>query len=134
MTAKEIIEKICKDNSLTLRQLADLAGIKEQSLYDVKSNRVKKVSELNAQKIAAVFPQYPLMWLMTGNEAFLNQRGTTINIDNSNTGHHNNIGNGTQTNNSSDTEIWKKIIAEKDAQIAELKADKEKLYQLLLKQ
>ncbi|GEM_PF-2365083 len=134
MTAKEIIEKICKDNSLTLRQLADLAGIKEQSLYDVKSDRVKKVSELNAQKIAAVFPQYPLMWLMTGNEAFLNQRGTTINIDNSNTGHHNNIGNGTQTNNSSDTEIWKKIIAEKDAQIAELKADKEKLYQLLLKQ
>jgi len=117
-----------------LRQLADLAGIKEQSLYDVKSDRVKKVSELNAQKIAAVFPQYPLMWLMTGNEAFLNQRGTTINIDNSNTGHHNNIGNGTQTNNSSDTEIWKKIIAEKDAQIAELKADKEKLYQLLLKQ
>ena len=134
MTAKEIIEKICKDNSLTLRQLADLAGIKEQSLYDIKSDRVKKVSELNAQKIAAVFPQYPLMWLMTGNEAFLNQRGTTINIDNSNTGHHNNIGSGTQTNNSGDAEMWKKIIAEKDAQIAELKADKEKLYQLLLKQ
>ncbi len=134
MTAKEMIEKICKDNSLTLRQLADLAGIKEQSLYDIKSDRVKKVSELNAQKIAAVFPQYPLMWLMTGNEAFLNQRGTTINIDNSNTGHHNNIGSGTQTNNSGDAEMWKKIIAEKDAQIAELKADKEKLYQLLLKQ
>lgn len=81
MTAKEIIERICKDNSLTLRQLAELAGIKEQSLYDIKNDRVKKVSELNAQKIAAVFPQYSPMWLMTGNEAFLNQRGTTTNVN-----------------------------------------------------
>ncbi len=135
MTAKEIIEKICKDNSLTLRQLAELAGIKEQSLYDIKSDRVKKVSEINAEKIAAVFPKYPLMWLMTGNEAFLNQRGTEIKIVNSNGGHNNtNIGSGTQTNGTDNAEMWKRLLAEKDAQIAELKADKEKLYQLLLKQ
>ena len=114
--------------------LAQITGLPEQYLYDINGGKIQKITAQKSSKITKQFPQYDPMWLMTGNEAFLNPRGTTINIDNSNTGHHNNIGNGTQTNNSGDTEMWKKIIAEKDAQIAELKADKERLYQLLLKQ
>ncbi len=91
MTAKEIIEKICKDNGLTLRQLAKLAGIKEQSLYDIKSDRVKKVSEYNALKISTIFPQYPPMWLKTGNDAFLTHMGATtnVNVDMGDDIHHN---------------------------------------------
>lgn len=81
MTTKEIIEKICKDNNLTQRQLADITGLTEQYLYDANYGKFKKITQKNAQKIAAVFPQYPLMWLMTGNEAFLNQRGTTTNVN-----------------------------------------------------
>lgn len=71
--------------------------------------------------------------------------GTEINIDNTNMGHHNNIGhhnsvniNGTPAGG--DAETWKKIaesheqqIADLKQQIADLKADKEKLYQLLMK-
>ncbi len=115
--------------------MADVTGLTEQYLYDANYGKFKKITQKNAEKIAAVFPKYPLMWLMTGNEAFLNQRGTEIKIVNSNGGHNNtNIGSGAQTNGTDNAEIWKRLLAEKDAQIAELKADKEKLYQLLLKQ
>lgn len=134
MTPADILQKICDDNNITIKQLSELTGYNLQTLYGITRGRAAKMPQKLSDKIVSLFPQYNPMWLMTGNEAFLNQRGTTINIDNSNTGYHNNIGNGTQTNNSGDTEMWKKIIAEKDAQIAELKADKERLYQLLLKQ
>lgn len=72
-------------------------------------------------------------------------RGTEINIDNANMGHHNNIGHHNSVNiggapAGGDAEIWKKIaesheqqIADLKQQIADLKADKEKLYQLLMK-
>ena len=70
---------------------------------------------------------------------------TEITIDNSNMGHHNSIGHHNSVNiggvpAGGDAETWKKIaesheqqIADLKQQIADLKADKEKLYQLLMK-
>lgn len=100
-----------------------------------KSNFVGEAmtSDLNVSmviKFCQLYPQVSAEWLLRGTgDMLITNKPTEINIDNSNRGHHNtNIGSiGTQTIANSD-------LAELKQQIAELKADKEKLYQLLLKQ
>ena len=79
MTSKEIIQKICKDNDITIRMLAQVTGLPEQYLYDINAERVRKITAPRAGKIAHAFPQYPPMWLMTGNEAFLTTSTETTN-------------------------------------------------------
>lgn len=81
MTSKEIIEKICKDNNLTFRMLAQITGLPEQYLYDINGGKIQKITAQKSSKITKQFPQYDPMWIMTGNEAFLNQRGTTTNVN-----------------------------------------------------
>lgn len=71
MTSKEIIQKICKDNDITIRMLAQVSGLPEQYLYDINAERVQKITAPRAGKIAHALPQYPPMWLMTGNDVFL---------------------------------------------------------------
>jgi len=71
MTSKEIIQKICKDNDITIRMLAQVTGLPEQYLYDINAERVQKITAPRAGKIAHAFPQYPVLWLMTGNDTFL---------------------------------------------------------------
>lgn len=100
-----------------------------------KSNFVGEAmaSDLNVSmviKFCQLYPQVSAEWLLRGTgDMLISNKPMEINIDNSNRGHHNtNIGSiGTQTIATSD-------LAELKQQIAELKADKEKLYQLLLKQ
>lgn len=99
-----------------------------------KSNFVGEAmtSDLNVSmviKFCQLYPQVSAEWLLRGTgDMLITNKPMEINIDNSNRGHHNtNIGSGTQTITTSD-------LAELKQQIAELKADKEKLYQLLLKQ
>lgn len=153
MTSKEIIEKICRDNNLTFRMLAQITGLPEQYLYDINGGKIKKITAQKSSKITKQFPNYSPMWLMTGEGEILVSSpknepsipGTEINIDNTNMGHHNNIGHHNSVNISGipaggDAETWKKIaesheqqIADLKQQIADLKADKEKLYQLLMK-
>lgn len=81
MTSKEIIEKICKDNNLTFRMLAQITGLPEQYLYDINGGKIQKITAQKSSKITKQFPQYDPMWIMTGNEAFLNQRGTPTNVN-----------------------------------------------------
>lgn len=99
-----------------------------------KSNFVGEAmtSDLNVSmviKFCQLYPQVSAEWLLRGTgDMLITNKPTEININNSNMGHHNtNIGSDTQTIANSD-------LAELKQQIAELKADKEKLYQLLLKQ
>ena len=99
-----------------------------------KSNFVGEAmtSDLNVSmviKFCQLYPQVSAEWLLRGTgDMLISNKSTEININNANMGHHNtNIGSGTQTITNSD-------LAELKQQIAELKADKEKLYQLLLKQ
>lgn len=80
MTPADILQKICDDNNITIKQLSELTGYNLQTLYGITRGRAAKMPQKLSDKIVSLFPQYPLMWLMTGNEAFLNQRGTTTNV------------------------------------------------------
>ncbi len=87
-------------------------------------------------------------WVLYGTGEMLKESaGADIVIDNSHSHHNNsNAGSGTQIIGGND-DAWKKVVADKDEQIAylkqqieelkqqiaELRADKDKLYQLLLK-
>ena len=98
------------------------------------SSQVNGKSKLSATVIAELLayrPDISAEWIFRGTgDMLITNKPMEINIDNSSRGHHNtnttNYG-GTQTITTSD-------LAELKQQIAELKADKEKLYQLLLKQ
>lgn len=68
MALNEKIEKICKEKGMKVRGLADACGIPVQYLYDIRNGKIAKISPERAQKINAVFPEYSVLWLLTGRE------------------------------------------------------------------
>lgn len=109
--------------------IARMQNLNERTIYD-QINGNSKIGVATIEALLAYRPDISAEWLLRGTgDMLITNKPTEINIDNSSHGHHNtNIGSiGTQTIANSD-------LAELKQQIAELKADKEKLYQLLLKQ
>lgn len=122
MTPADILQKICDDNNITIKQLSELTGYNLQTLYGITRGRAAKMPQKLSDKIVSLFPQYSPMWLMTGNEAFLNQRGTTTNVNvNMGDSVHNGIvaKNGSQVSSSSvsaDTAALAQQISELQAE------------------
>ncbi len=108
--------------------IARMQNLNERTIYD-QINGNSKIGVATIEALLSYRPDLSAEWLLRGTgDMLITNKPTEININNSNMGHHNtNIGSGTQTITTSD-------LAELKQQIAELKADKEKLYQLLLKQ
>lgn len=108
--------------------IARMQNLNERTIYD-QINGNSKIGVATIEALLAYRPDLSAEWLLRGTgDMLITNKPTEININNANMGHHNtNIGSGTQTIANSD-------LAELKQQIAELKADKEKLYQLLLKQ
>lgn len=109
--------------------IARMQNLNERTIYD-QINGNSKIGVATIEALLAYRPDISAEWIFRGTgDMLITNKPMEINIDNSNRGHHNtNIGSiGTQTIANSD-------LAELKQQIAELKADKEKLYQLLLKQ
>lgn len=125
MRVKTCMEKL----KVSANEMERQCGISHSTI----SSQVNGKSKLSATVIAELLayrPDISAEWIFRGTgDMLITNKPMEINIDNSNRGHHNtNIGSiGTQTIANSD-------LAELKQQIAELKADKEKLYQLLLKQ
>ena len=121
--------KLCMEKlKVSANEMERQCGISHSTI----SSQVNGTSKLSATVIAELLayrPDISAEWIFRGTgDMLISNKPTEININNSNMGHHNtNIGSGTQTITNSD-------LAELKQQIAELKADKEKLYQLLLKQ
>jgi transcriptional regulator with XRE-family HTH domain len=121
--------KLCMEKlKVSANEMERQCGISHSTI----SSQVNGKSKLSATVIAELLayrPDISAEWIFRGTgDMLITNKPTEININNANMGHHNtNIGSGTQTITNSD-------LAELKQQIAELKADKEKLYQLLLKQ
>ncbi len=98
-------------------------------------------SDLNVSmviKFCQLYPQVSAEWLLRGEGEMLRNadKSTEVNIKNTNhMGHHNNMGHHNSMNIGCATQaISPADYAHLQQQVEELKADKEKLYQLLLKQ
>lgn len=139
-------KKLCK-NKKTFAALLNMNEGNLSSAFSGKDTRYL-TNNLLLRANAALGDVFNPSWLLYGEGNMLVEPsvpGTEINIDNTNMGHHNNIGHHNSVNISGvpaggDAETWKKIaesheqqIADLKQQIADLKADKEKLYQLLMK-
>lgn len=70
MTAKDVIQKVIKDNNLSVAQLADAIGVHPTLFYDINSGKVKELSAQLARKIQSKYPQYSLDYLLTGQEEY----------------------------------------------------------------
>ena len=109
--------------------IARMQNLNERTIYD-QINGNSKIGVATIEALLAYRPDLSAEWLLRGTgDMLITNKPTEININNSSRGGHynTNIGSGTQT-------IANSELAELKQQIAELKADKEKLYQLLLKQ
>lgn len=126
MRVKTCMEKL----KVSANEMERQCGISHSTI----SSQVNGKSKLSATVIAELLayrPDISAEWIFRGTgDMLITNKPMEINIDNSSRGHHN-----TNTTNYGGTQtITTSNLAELKQQIAELKADKEKLYQLLLKQ
>lgn len=70
MTAIDVIQKVIKDNNLSVAQLADTIGVHPTLFYDINRGKVMELSAKLAKKINEKFPQYSLDYLLTGKEEY----------------------------------------------------------------
>lgn len=131
MAEKDVKERALmamKACNISAYAIAKFCSMNERTVYE-QINGNSKMGVATIEALLAYRPDLSAEWLLRGTgDMLITNKPTEININNANMGHHNtNIGSGTQTVTTSD-------LAELKQQIAELKADKEKLYQLLLKQ
>lgn len=127
---KQRVQQVFAECKITVNRFAILSGLNQKTIND-QINGTAKIGAVTLSALLAYRPDLSAEWLLRGTgDMLISNKPMEINIDNSSRGHHNtnttNYG-GTQTITTSD-------LAELKQQIAELKADKEKLYQLLLKQ
>lgn len=125
---KQRVQQVFAECKITVNRFAILSGLNQKTIND-QINGTAKIGAVTLSALLAYRPDLSAEWLLRGTgDMLITNKPTEININNANMGHHNtNIGSGIQTITTSD-------LAELKQQIAELKADKEKLYQLLLKQ
>lgn len=125
---KQRVQQVFAECKITVNRFAILSGLNQKTIND-QINGTAKIGAVTLSALLAYRPDLSAEWLLRGTgDMLITNKPPEININNANMGHHNtNIGSGTQTITNSD-------LAELKQQIAELKADKEKLYQLLLKQ
>ena len=127
---KQSIKELLQSQGMSVNSLAKSTGQSQKTLNDQINGNIKVGMPVIVALTTAI-PSVSLEWLLRGEGEMYKSGSKDIVINNTNS-HHNNInGSGTQTNNSGDTEFLKKVIADKDAQIAELKKDKELLGNLL---
>ncbi len=131
LSLKQRIKELLHSKGVTINSFAKTAGV-SQATINGQINGDIKISASLIYLVLETYPDISAEWLLRGEGSMLRtDAGTDIVLNNSNS-HHNNIGSGNLTHTiNSDTDMWKKIIADKDEQIAELKKDKELLGNLL---
>lgn len=82
----KILNKILSNEHINANQLAESIGLaRTQSLYDILSGKVKKITPNYANKILAAFPHYNYDWLLTGEGSMLKEeQNSIIETDNTN--------------------------------------------------
>ncbi len=130
LSLRQHIKELLHSKKVSINSFAKTTGV-SQATINGQMNGDVKISASLICLVLNTFPDVSAEWLLRGEGEMYKSGSKDIVINNTNS-HHNNInGSGTQTNNSGDTEFLKKVIADKDAQIAELKKDKELLGNLL---
>lgn len=87
MKAKDIINQLLESKSIKAGSFAKEIGVHPTQIYDLQSEKTKKISASIASKIVNRYPEYDPIWLLTGEGTPLKSSPTyqieseNINID-----------------------------------------------------
>ncbi len=66
MSGRKVIIKILEVERLNAKRFAEIIEVQPTQVYDLKSGKIKKISESVADKILDKFSKYSKTWLLTG--------------------------------------------------------------------
>lgn len=66
MSGSKVISRILESEGINANKLAEIIDVKPTQVYDLKSGKIKKLSESFANKVLSKFSNYSKSWLMTG--------------------------------------------------------------------
>ena len=66
MKAKDIINQLLESTSIKAGPFAKEIGVHPTQIYDLQSEKIKKISASIASKIVNRYPEYDPIWLLTG--------------------------------------------------------------------
>ncbi|MBS4060277.1 MAG: hypothetical protein KG029_07765 [Bacteroidetes bacterium] len=73
MSGRKVIIKILEVERLNAKRFAEIIGVQPTQVYDLKSGKIKKISESVADKILDKFSKYSKTWLLTGDGEMLSE-------------------------------------------------------------
>lgn len=73
MSGRKVIIKILEIERLNAKRFAEIIEVQPTQVYDLKSGKIKKISESFADKILDKFSKYSKTWLLTGDGEMLSE-------------------------------------------------------------
>ena len=73
MSGRKVIIKILEVERLNAKRFAEIIEVQPTQVYDLKSGKIKKISESVADKILDKFSKYSKTWLLTGDGEMLSE-------------------------------------------------------------
>ena len=77
MKAKDIINQLLEYKSIKAGSFAKEIGVHPTQIYDLQSEKTKKISASIASKIVNRYPEYDPIWLLTGEGDMLKSQPTS---------------------------------------------------------
>lgn len=84
MKAKDIINQLLDSKSIKAGPFAKEIGVHPTQIYDLQSEKIKKISASIASKIVNRYPEYDPIWLLTGEGEMLKSEPTLLDLESKN--------------------------------------------------
>ena len=81
MKAKDIINQLLESKSIKAGPFAKEIGVHPTQIYDLQSEKIKKISASIASKIVNRYPEYDPNWLLTGEGEMLKSEPASLDLE-----------------------------------------------------
>lgn len=81
MKAKDIINQLLESKSIKAGPFAKEIGVHPTQIYDLQSEKIKKISASIASKIVNRYPEYDPIWLLTGEGEMLKSQPASLDLE-----------------------------------------------------
>lgn len=81
MKAKDIINQLLESKSIKAGPFAKEIGVHPTQIYDLQSEKIKKISASIASKIVNRYPEYDPIWLLTGEGEMLKSEPASLDLE-----------------------------------------------------
>lgn len=81
MKAKDIINQLLESKNIKAGPFAKEIGVHPTQIYDLQSEKIKKISASIASKIVNRYPEYDPIWLLTGEGEMLKSEPASLDLE-----------------------------------------------------